>query len=312
MPRISVIICTHDPREDYLQRTLEALRAQTLPMDQWELLLIDNASKTPVSKGFDLSWQPQGKTSREEKLGKMHAWRKGMLEAQGDILVFVDDDNVLDSDYLDQALQVAGQFPFIGAWGASVVPVFESKPEPWMSDQLWRLSVEEVKEDVWSNLRGGFETKPLGAGMCVRREVGIRYLEWCDTNEMSNVLDRKGKGDSITGYGDMNLAQCAIDIGLGTGKFARLHLTHLIPSSRLTLDYFVRHAEGDAESLVMYCAIRKIPLPESRQTFLQTIKWKIYKMVSRKPWEHMKIHEAYRRGLRKGFEKLKAYRGEVS
>jgi glycosyltransferase involved in cell wall biosynthesis len=42
---ISVIICTHNPREDYLRQTLAAWRAQTLPTAQGELRLIDNASK---------------------------------------------------------------------------------------------------------------------------------------------------------------------------------------------------------------------------------------------------------------------------
>jgi glycosyltransferase involved in cell wall biosynthesis len=36
----TIIICTHNPRRDYLQRTLESLKAQTLSRDRWEFLLI--------------------------------------------------------------------------------------------------------------------------------------------------------------------------------------------------------------------------------------------------------------------------------
>jgi glycosyltransferase involved in cell wall biosynthesis len=305
--KASVVLCTYNPREDYLRRVLEGLRAQTLPLAQWELLIVDNASKIPVADRYDLSWHPQGRIIREEKLGKMHAWFKGINEAKGDILLFLDDDNVLDSNYLEQVLLVAEQWPFIGAWGASVVPEFESTPPSWMKDEMWRLSIDEVREDVWSNLREGFETKPLGAGMCVRKKVGIRYLEWCRANEMSNVLDRKGKGDLIAGYGEMNLALCAIDIGLGTGKSARLRLTHLIPSSRLTLDYFVRHAEGDAASLQMFRAIRGLSLKESRQSLFKTIKWQIYKALSGQPGEILKIREAHLRGVRRGLEMAQDY-----
>jgi glycosyltransferase involved in cell wall biosynthesis len=303
--QISVVICTYNPPEKYLTRVLQALRNQTLPRDRWELLLVDNASKIPVADAYDLSWHPHGRMIREEQLGKMHAWFKGIVEAKGDILVFVDDDNVLDSNYLDQVLAVSEQWPFIGAWGASVLPEFESIPPSWIKDQMWRLSVEEVREDVWSNLREGFETKPLGAGMCVRKEVGARYLEWCRTNQMSNALDRKG--DVITGYGDMNLALCSIDIGLGTGKSSRLRLKHLIPPSRLTLDYFVRHAEGDAISLMMFRAIRGLPLKESRQTLFKSIKWQISKLLSRKPREILKIHDAHRRGLNQGLKMAHDY-----
>ena len=31
-------------KQDYLRRTLASLQAQTLPLERWELLLIDNAS----------------------------------------------------------------------------------------------------------------------------------------------------------------------------------------------------------------------------------------------------------------------------
>ncbi|MGA2852681.1 MAG: glycosyltransferase, partial [Verrucomicrobiota bacterium] len=54
MLEISIIICTHNPREDYLRRVLEALRAQTLPARDWELLLVDNASEKPLASRFDL------------------------------------------------------------------------------------------------------------------------------------------------------------------------------------------------------------------------------------------------------------------
>jgi glycosyltransferase involved in cell wall biosynthesis len=304
--KISVVLCTYNPREAYLSRTIEALRGQTLPLDQWEFLLIDNASKIPVAGSYDLSWHPRGEISREEKLGKMNAWSKGMNEAKGEILVFVDDDNVLDPDYLEQTLGIAEQFPFLGAWGASVMPEFETPPPPWMKEHYWRLSVDEVREDIWSNLREGFETKPLGAGMCIRREVGMEYLKWCASHNLGHALDRKG--DAITGYGDMNLSFCALDLGLGTGKFSRLHVTHLIPSTRLTLDYLQRQAEGDASSAMMFRALRGLPVKEPRSTFLGTVKGRIYRWVSGRPKETFQIEDAARRGLKTGWEMVCAYR----
>ena len=45
LPRVSVVIPTHNPRMDYLRRVLEALRQQTLPCEQWELLFVDNNSQ---------------------------------------------------------------------------------------------------------------------------------------------------------------------------------------------------------------------------------------------------------------------------
>ncbi len=68
---ISVIICTHNPRPDYLGRVLEALKAQTLSKDQWELLLIDSASDDPIAGRVDLLWQPNAKHIRETAIGKL-------------------------------------------------------------------------------------------------------------------------------------------------------------------------------------------------------------------------------------------------
>ena len=57
----SVVICTHNPRQNYLERTLDSLRAQTLPSHKWELILVDNASREPVADKCDLTWHPRGR-----------------------------------------------------------------------------------------------------------------------------------------------------------------------------------------------------------------------------------------------------------
>jgi hypothetical protein len=57
----SVIICSHNPRADYLGRVLQALAEQTLSKTSWELLLVDNASHQPLEKSWDLSWHPRAR-----------------------------------------------------------------------------------------------------------------------------------------------------------------------------------------------------------------------------------------------------------
>ena len=66
---VSVILCTHNPRPDYLDRVLASLRGQTLPAEQWEFLLVDNASKQPLAETWDISWHSCGRHVREEELG---------------------------------------------------------------------------------------------------------------------------------------------------------------------------------------------------------------------------------------------------
>jgi cellulose synthase/poly-beta-1,6-N-acetylglucosamine synthase-like glycosyltransferase len=56
--KLSVVICAHNPRPPYLARVLDALAAQTLPKEEWELLLVDNGSEPELRRQWDLSWHP--------------------------------------------------------------------------------------------------------------------------------------------------------------------------------------------------------------------------------------------------------------
>ena len=103
MIKASVIICAHNPRGTSLHRTLEALDRRSLSKEEWELLLIDNASKEPLASRFDLSWHPNAQHMVENELGLFPARLCGMREARSDLLIFVDDDNVLEPNYLDEA-----------------------------------------------------------------------------------------------------------------------------------------------------------------------------------------------------------------
>lgn len=303
--KLSVVICTHNPREDFLQRVILGLKAQTLTDTHWELLLVDNGSKIPIAGWVNLSWHPHARHIHEGELGLTPARLRGIKESAADVLVFVDDDTVLAPDYLAQALVVGEQWPFVGAWGGSVIPEYEVPLPAWVGDQAWRLTDIRVTEDVWSNLRDSFATYPVGAGMCIRRSVANRYVDWCGASQKSSSLDRSGKG--LGGYGDMDLCQCAMDIGLGTGRSTRLKLTHLIPKERLTLDYFVRHAEGDAASHLVYRALRGLPYRElARRSWFRSVIWQLSWLVHRQPWERQKLRAAYERGIQKGLKQAEA------
>ena len=114
---ISVIICTHNPRLAYLQRVLDSLCTQSIDSSKWELLLIDNCSEAHIKDHVDVSWHKRGKIIAEPQLGLTHARLRGIRESKSEILCFVDDDNVLDPGYLEQALKIGTTMPHIGCWG---------------------------------------------------------------------------------------------------------------------------------------------------------------------------------------------------
>ncbi|OYW74779.1 MAG: hypothetical protein B7Z37_16425, partial [Verrucomicrobia bacterium 12-59-8] len=235
---ISVIICTHNPRPHSFARVLESLKQQTLAQAQWELLLIDNASAEPINSKFDLSWHSNARGIREESLGLTSARLRGIADSIGDLLVFVDDDNVLALDYLQTAIEIAASFPCIGAFGASIAGEFEVPPPAHLKPYLAGLAVCELTRDYWSNDLVWSWSTPYGAGMVVRRPVGEHYARMVIQDEHRRLLDRLGTG--LSSGGDTDLAFCAIDLGFGNGRFQKLKLTHLITKERLTDEYILR------------------------------------------------------------------------
>ena len=256
---VSVIICTHNPRADYLSDTLAGLAAQTLAHDAWELLLVDNASDEPMEGRFNLGWHADARVVREETLGLTPARLRGVAEARGELLLFVDDDNVLNPDYLEQALLIANERPWLGAWSGQCGGRFEQPPPEWTRRYWGNLVIREFDKDHWSNLPRLAATMPCGAGLCVRREVGRHYLELHKTGSRSIQLDRTG--DSLLSGGDNDLAACACDLGLGVGLIAALKLQHLIAPGRFTPEYLSRLAYGIHYSSVLLDAERGIRRP---------------------------------------------------
>jgi glycosyltransferase involved in cell wall biosynthesis len=239
---VSVLICTYNPRTDYFGRCLESVHAQSLSRDEWELVVIDNRSDELLAPRIDLSWHPAARVVREDMLGLTPARLCGIREAVGQLLIFVDDDNVLDADYLEAALRVAEQKPFLGSWSGQCRPQFEVPPPEWTRRYWGNLVLREFDKDVWSNMPRLPDTMPCGAGLCVRRSVADHYLRLHEQRERAFQLDRMG--DSLLSGGDNDLAACACDIGLGVGLISALKLTHLIPPQRLTDDYLARLSEG--------------------------------------------------------------------
>jgi glycosyltransferase involved in cell wall biosynthesis len=244
--KISVIICTHNPREDYLSRTLEALKQQTLPKDQWEVLIIDNASDEVLASRWDLSWHPYGRHILEAELGLTPARMRGIKEATGELILFVDDDNVLACDYLERSLEIATAMPMLGCFGAGLIePEFEQKPSPELLPYTYMLALRKEEEIFWSNIRDDIYF-PWGAGLVVRADIAERYNEKVSCSEFSKMLDRKGS--ELNSCGDDEFSWVACEQGYGRGVYPSLRVLHLIDSKRVAKDYLLRIAAGHTYS----------------------------------------------------------------
>lgn len=245
---VSVIICTHNPKPDYLSRTLEALRAQTLSQEDWELLIVDNASERPASDLVDLSWHSNIGITSEDELGLTRARLRGIRESRGDLIVFVDDDNLLFDDYLVRALEIARSDPKIGVFGAGAIrPEFETPPDDQIRPHLHHLALRDLSRDYWANLPNFGPHLPFGAGLCATRVCADLYLQEIARVSRAKELDRRGQ--SLAGAGDLHFGLTACLHGYLAGVTRQLQLIHLIPNSRCTADYLIRISEEGMYSL---------------------------------------------------------------
>jgi glycosyltransferase involved in cell wall biosynthesis len=300
MAKISVVLCTHNPRKEYLRRTMDALRAQTSPIDQWELLIIDNASNPAIETLIDITWHQNARILVESELGKNPALSRGILHSTGLLIVIVDDDNVLAPDYLTNAFAIYEDYPFLGAFGGSMEGEFEVEPPSAITPYLEGLAIRKITRDHWSNAKEWSEATPFGAGMCVRREVAELYFERVRADRTRFALGPRGT--SLGRGEDTDMAWTSLLLSKGTGCFARLRATHLISKDRLTESYIERlyTGFGYADEILAYEHAARSD--NFNETALDTVRyWFRYVRASR---FGRKILNARRSGQKKARETL--------
>jgi glycosyltransferase involved in cell wall biosynthesis len=229
--RLTVVICTHNPRPHYLERVLSGLRRQTFPKEEWELLFIDNASDCPLADRWDISWHPNGRHVFEPKLGLAQARKRGIKESQAAVIIFVDDDNVLDVNYLAEAAKIGQEWPQIGTWGAGIMePEYEVQPEPEVKELLYLLAIRDSAEYPCA------PELPVGAGLCIRTNMALTHIRMCEDSEIV-LTGRLGNG--LMRSEDLEMSYTANEVGFGAAVFPQLRLTHLIPKERVARRYLV-------------------------------------------------------------------------
>ena len=299
---ISVFIPVHNPRPDFMRRVLGALRDQTLDKSRWELGLVDNRSEKPIARLYDLSWHPNSRHLREENLGLTHARVHAFKEASTDLVILVDDDNILDADYLEQALAISSAYPFLGTWSGHIRPEFEDHLFRLKAGMSALLTLRDVKADVWSNDPSHNSSTPWGAGLCIRRDVICAYLDELSRNPSRAGLDLKGS--TLLYGGDTDIAFIGCRSGFGKGVFTRLGLTHIISRERCSLAYLCRVARGRGYSEVLhqYFDSGSQPLPE-RISLRRALAWL---KLGLQPRSERSVALAYLRGRRQALRDLSA------
>lgn len=135
--RISAIICTFN-RADYLQKALNSLIDDTLPRDQYEIIVVDNRSQDHTR---------QVVATFEDRLplryhfepvqGVSRARNAGISLSQGEYIAFMDDDAEAHPGWLAGFLRTFDHFaPPPGCIGGRCEPIWEVPRPAWLADDL--------------------------------------------------------------------------------------------------------------------------------------------------------------------------------
>jgi glycosyltransferase involved in cell wall biosynthesis len=265
-PALSVLLCTHNPRADHINETLAALRHQDPLPDgaAWELIVVDNANPEPLSTRADISLPPQGRIIAESRLGLTHARHRSFRESRGDVLVYVDDDNVLDQNYLSLAYAFMRDSPRLGALGGKALPRYEAAPPPWFDSTHISLACRDLGEEMlqayWNNERAEPRTypecAPIGAGMVLRRRAYETYVEETNADPVRLALGRRGQ--DLSSGEDNDMVMTMLKHGWGVAYRPELRLRHLISAGRLELEYLKRYAYASNRTWVQVLAVHGI------------------------------------------------------
>jgi glycosyltransferase involved in cell wall biosynthesis len=100
---ITVAVCTYN-RSSVLPRALDSLLMQTLSVDHFEILVVDNGSSDDTAEVVSVyrSRVRRLRYVRESRPGIAHARNRAIEEAQGTLLAFLDDDAWAEQEWLVQ------------------------------------------------------------------------------------------------------------------------------------------------------------------------------------------------------------------
>ena len=226
---LTVLLCTHN-RAELLRGALKSLEGQGLARSRFEVLVVDNASTDATSSVVN-ECASRGEIDvrcvHEPELGLDAARNRGIREARGEIVAFLDDDARARGDWAAEVLEGFKRHdaPILGG---RVELIWEASRPAWFSDALLRYlihcdygpEVVTVTSPPWL----------YGTNVAFRKslfqQIGLFRLD----------LDRKG--DSLMGGGDTEFFARAHAGGHRVLYLPSLVVQHLVPASRLTRAFF--------------------------------------------------------------------------
>ena len=231
---LTAIICTYN-RAKYIGPLLESIAANDLPKTEYEILLVDNNCTDNTREVCDafMAKYPDV-TFRyvvESEQGLSAARNKGIQEAKGDIIVYIDDDALVDTHYLRDYAEWFAAHPETMACGGPIEPIYETAEPDWMSPYTKALLT------AWMNY-----------GTKVREYPHGRYPGGGNAAYRASVFDQVGlfntalgrKGGNLMGSEEKDIFDKMHALNMQVLYLPWPVLHHCIPQTKLEKPYFNR------------------------------------------------------------------------
>jgi glucosyl-dolichyl phosphate glucuronosyltransferase len=268
MPGISVILCTFN-RSKSLLEALESVARSAMPKSlDWEVLVVDNNSRDEtrtVVQGFCQRFPDRFRYLFEPQQGKSYALNTGIREARGDILAFIDDDVIVEPEWLYRLTANLGSGKWAGAAGR-IVPKWPGTPPNWVPLNEWYGMAPLVGFDLGSEARQ-LTDPPFGANMAFHRKMFEKHGTF--RTDLGPGLNGKVRNNEDTEFGRRLLA---------AGERLRYEpaavVNHAVSPDRMSQSYFSRWWFNKGRS-----DIRESGIPSDTTFLLRGIPYRFLRQV---------------------------------
>ncbi len=239
----SIVVCCYNSSSKLLE-TLKHLSKLKVEVDfSIEIIVVDNNSTDNTSKIALQIWNDfhsvyNFKIVFESKPGLSFARNKGILESKGKYILFCDDDNWLDDDYLINAKSILSKDDKIGMLGGIGEAVTDGDFPHWFENEKLTYAVgAQHHTDGDISYTKGFV---YGAGAVVKKELLIIL----QTIGFTNVLTDRVKRNAVSGGGDNEIGYAIVLLGYKIYYSDKLKFKHFITKNRLTINYLLKFKKG--------------------------------------------------------------------
>lgn len=169
---LSITICTYN-RIEYLKKCLKSILDQTQGSEIIEINIIDNNS-TDTTKDYVIELQkqfPEVNYFVEKRQGISYARNLSFEVCKGMFLAFVDDDAVINKNWLEALLnELKNQNENI-IYGGPIYPNFESIPEDWIDKDYFIRKFKNTDGFLGTiKSKEGFS----GGNMCIAKNLFLK------------------------------------------------------------------------------------------------------------------------------------------